>query len=363
MTVICKRVTTFSFFIFIGLALSCTTVPTREQSTTEPIPPSWMSAPEPAAPARHMVDGPISLLNNRLWRGDQPVTEAFTAIDSFDYSESRDEVVFSAKTGGGSFDIGLAAGDGSRTNWLPADAADELAVQWAPRGNKVSYVVRAKLGDVVRTLHIPTSLQYVVDFGSTATIRSLTWDAAAERFSVVYSTLDASERTESIHYNGSARRVDVQPAARIAADLVPFGPDAFALRPRDLRYDEKLPVVVWVGDRFAWSEPRAALMRDARVASIVVTRPPDADFWKGLRETAWVDAARVYVIGPIGLIGPMRPIGPIAMTFIADPSVPAGRYRRTGNVVAAMPAAIQSVAAGFIADQWKRTSPANGSSR
>ncbi|HEX6097225.1 MAG TPA: hypothetical protein VF432_12930 [Thermoanaerobaculia bacterium] len=300
-----------------------------------------------------MIDGPIRLLNHRLWRGDKPVTEAFAAIDSFDYLESRDEVVFSAKKES-SFDIGLAAGDGSKTNWLPADAADELAVQWAPRGNKVSYIVRAKLGDVVRTLHIPTSFQYVVDFGNTATIRSLTWDAAAERFTVAYSTLDASERTESIHYNGSARRTESGPQTKIAADLVPFGSEAFALRPRDVRYDEKLPAVVWVSDRFTWSDARAALMRDARVASIVVTRAPDAEFWKKVRETAWLDASKLYVVNGSA---------PDALSFVADGSVPAGRYRRAGNVVAAAPAAIQSVAAGFIADQWKRTSPANGSSR
>lgn len=312
-----------------------------------------MSAPQTAPDPKRMVDGPVRLLNNRLWRGDKPVTEAFAAIDSFDYSESRDEVVFSAKKDA-SFDVGLAAGDGSKTNWLPADAADELAVQWAPRGNKVSYIVRAKLGDVVRTLHVPTSFQYVVDFGNTARVRSLTWDAAAERFSVVYSTLDASERTESIHYNGSARRLEAGPRTTIAADLVPFGPDAFALRPRELRYDEKLPVVVWVSDGYGWSEARAALMRDARVASIVVTRPPGADFWKSVRETAWLDSSRIYIVNGSA---------PDALSFVADPGVPAGRYRRTGNVVAAAPAAIQSVAAGFIADQWKRTSPANGSSR
>jgi hypothetical protein len=346
--VICKRVTKFYTFIFSALALGC--------ASTKPIPPTWLSVPETRASpgfVQPAADGPIRLENGRLWRDGKPVTDAFAAIDSFDYSESRDEVIFSAKKDAG-FDIGLAAGDGSKTNWLPADAADELAVQWAPRGNKVSYVVRAKLGDVVRTFHIPTSFHYVVDFGNTAAIRSLTWDAAAERFAVVYSTLDASERTESLHYNGSARRVETQPATKIAADLVPFGPDAFLLRPYDLRYDEKLPAVIWVSDRFAWSDARAALMRDARVASIVVTRPPGADFWKSVRETAWLDASKLYVVNGRA---------PDAVSFVVDERVSAGRYRHTGNVVAAAPAAIQSVAAGFIADQWKRTSPANGSSR
>ncbi len=347
--VICKHVTRYSVFIFMALAIGC-------GSSTIPIPHEWRTVPQtsPAAvAARPTIDGPIRLQLNSLWRGDKVITETFRAIDSFDYSESRDEVIFSAKKGA-DFDIGLAAGDGSRTNWLPADPADELAVQWAPRGHKVSYTVRAKLGDVVRTFHIPTSFHYVVDFVSTATVHSLTWDAAAERFAVVYSTLDASERTESLHYNGSERRMEASPKTTIAADLLPFGVDAFALRPRHLRYEEKVPVVVWVADRFAWSEARAALMRDARVASIVVTRKPDADFWKSVRETAWIDASKLYVVN-----GTLQD----GISFIGEDRIPAGRYRKTGNVVAAAPAAIQSVAAGFIADQWKRTSPANGSSR
>ena len=348
MTVICNRVTSFKAFIFFGLALGCATT-----KTTDPaIPERWLSMPESAAPAKLMLDGPIRLLNGQLWRGDKPVTEKFAAIDSFDYSEARDEVIFSAKRDA-SFDIGLAAGDGSKTNWLPADAADELAVQWAPRGNKVSYIVRAKSGDVVRTLHIPTSFQYSVDFGTTATIDSLTWDAAAERYTVSYSTLDASERKESIHYNGSDRRTETNPQMTIDADLVPFGADAFALRPRELHYDEKLPVVVWVTDGFGWSDARARLMRDARVASIVTTRAPDADFWKNVSGAKWLDASKLYVVNGSA---------PGAISFIGDASIPIGRYRQTGNVVAAAPAAIQSVAAGFIADQWKRTSPANGSS-
>jgi len=52
-----------------------------------------------------------------------------------------------------------------------------------------------------------------------------------------------------------------------------------------------------------------------------------------------------------------------AISIVADPSVPERRYRRSGAVVAAAPAAIQSVAAGFIADQVNRTGPTNGSSQ
>lgn len=356
--IICNRATRNRAFIFKSLALvflaGCT--------STTAIPKAWMSVPEavPVSAVTPSTDGPIRHDNGRLYRGDKPTTDAFAAIDSFDYSESRDEVIFSAKKEA-SFDIGLAAGDGSVTNWLPADAADELAVQWAPRGNKVSYIVRTKLGDVVRTFHIPTSFQFAVDFG-TATIRSLTWDAPAERFTVVYSTLDASERSESLRYDGTERRIEAQPKETIAADLMPFAIDTFALRPRDLHYGEKLPLVVWIADRFTWGETRAALMRNARVASIVITRAPDEAFWTTVRATAWLDASRIYIVNGSAVVDDGA-AAPSAISFVADASVPAGHYLRKGNVVAAAPAAIQSVAAGFITDQLKRTSRTNGSSQ
>jgi hypothetical protein len=157
-----------------------------------------------------------------------------------------------------------------------------------------------------------------------------------------------------VHYNGSARRTETQPKTKIAADVVPFGADAIALRPFDLRYDEKLPVVVWVSDRFTWSNARAALMRDTRVASIVMTRAPGEDFWKSVRETTWLDPSTRYVING-------NAEG--AISFVADDTIPAGRYRRTGNVVAAAPAAIQSFAAGFHCRSMEEDQPANGSSR
>lgn len=335
-------------------------------ATTSGIPPAWTSLPE-ATRIRTLslgsdgrvtimapppVDSPIRVEGNRLYRGEKAITEAFAAIDSFDYSTSRDEVIFSAKKEGG-YDIGLAAGDGTQTNWIPADPADEQRVQWAPRGNKISYVVRAPLGDVVRTLHVPTSFQFSIDFGA-ARVHALAWEAAAEKYAVSYSTLDASDRVEVLHYDGSQRSVAVPPSARIPADVISFAPNAFAFRPQDLRYGEKLPVVVWVTDRFEWSDARAALMKNARTAIVVVKGKPDAKLWQSIAETAWLDASRTYVVGARN---------ETAVSIVADPALPAGRYQRTGNVVAVSPAAIQSFAAGFIADQLKRTGPTNGSSR
>jgi len=307
---------------------------------------------------------PVTVEGNRLVRDGKPLTEAFAAIESFDYEDTWDEVIFSAKRDAG-FDIGLAAGDGSKTNWAPADPADEVQVQWAPRGYKASYIVRATHGDVVRTLHIPTSLQHAIDFGQ-ATIYDVAWEPGGDQYAVAFSTLDASDRVEVLRFDGTGRRVAVPPAQKLAADVVSFAPGAYALRPFDLRYGEKLPVVVWVADRFEWSDARAALLREAR-AAVIVARNLDEVLWKTMSETAWLDVTRTWVVLNVGRASARLPgVGRAEArpTFIApDASIPLGRYRQLDRVIAVPPAAIQSFAAGFIADQLKRTSHPNGSSR
>lgn len=335
-------------------------------STTSSIPSAWMSVPEApeiraipetVLPPRPTSTGPIRVEGGRLLNAEKPVTEAFPAIDSFDYSASRAEVVFSAKRDAG-FDIGLAAADGSAVNWIPNDPADEVMVEWAPRGNKISYVVRAPLGDVVRTFHVPSSFHFVADFGA-ATIHVLEWDEPAERFAVAYNTIDASDRVEVMRYEAKERRIAVPPAETIAADVLPFAESALVLRPFDLRYREQVPVVIWLADRFAWNDAIAALMKKARVACIVTRRAPDEELMKRVRETAWLDATRVYVVGSGR---DTRPPSENAISIVGDAALPAGHYRRAGNVVSVAPAAIQSFAAGFIEDHLKRISPTNGSS-
>ncbi len=340
-------------------------------STLQTIPPEWTTVPEAARIGAVALDaagkvsrpgvpplkpGPIRVEGGRLMNGDQAITDAFVAIDSFDESNSRGEVIFSAKRDA-TFDIGLVASDGSATNWIPADPSDEVQVTWAPRGNKVSYFVRSPLGDLVRTFHVPTSYQFALDFGPAA-LHALGWDPQAERFAVAYSTVDASDRVEVMRYDGTERRMAIPPAKSLGADVLPFGARTIALRPQDPRYGEKFPVVVWVAERFEWSDARAALMQNGRVAVLVTTRPPDGELWKAIRESPWADQARVFLVGTSG--GSL-PAG--VVQIIGDPSVPAGRYRRSGTVVSVSPAAIQSFAAGFIADQRKRTSATNGSSR
>lgn len=338
---------------------------------SQPIPSEWLSVP-PAArigsvtleengkvtPAAERLppklsDGPILLNGSTLMNGDKILAENLGAIDSLDLSEVRGEVAFSSKRDGG-FDIALISTDGGAVHWMPHDPADEQSVQWAPRGHKISYVIRATGGDVVRTLHIPTAYQFAVPFPG-ATIHSLAWDPQAERYAVAYSTPDSSDRVEVLKYSGEDRRTAIAPERTLDVDLTPFAAGAIVLRPPDVRYDEQLPLVVWVADDLGWSDARAALLTKARVAVVVTMRPPDDELWRAAEGTAWLDASRAFVVGG-------RANRPGATAIIGDPSL-SGRYERRGNIVAVPPAVVQSFAAGYIAAQLERDRPTNGSSR
>src|SRR6185436_6021958 len=207
-------------------------------STSELIPPEWLSVPEAARIRAVQLDDEgrvttalqplresgVRVVGNALVRGEKKLTDAFAAIESFDVSESRGEVAFSAKRTD-NFDIGLVSTDGSPISWVPAEPVDEAGVQWAPRGNKISYIVRSKSGDFVRVVHIPTSAQVAADFPA-ARINKLGWDPAGEKFAVAYSTPDASDRVEVMHYRGGSRRTAIPPAEQLEVEVATFAPEA-----------------------------------------------------------------------------------------------------------------------------------------
>lgn len=236
----------------------------------------------------------VHVVNGQLFRGGTALTPRFAAIDSFDVSAERREIVFSAKRTA-SFDVGLVSLDGSDVHWVPEDPSDEVAVQWAPRGNKVSYIVHTPGGDIVRTVHIPTSMQTAVDFPY-ASVRSLRWDPAGERYFVVVSSPDASERTESMRYGGEERRVEIAPKVRLDVAMEPLA-GGILLRPSAMRYGEKLPLVVWIAPRglYEWSDARGALLQRDRVACAIVTKTPGEAFWSAVREVPWIDASKPLV--------------------------------------------------------------------
>lgn len=355
----------------LSRCLLLVTIVTGCASTSPTIPQAWLSVPStprigsvsyhsagklvtsPELQQPQLGDGPIRVVGTKIFNKEKELTAALPAIESLDFSESRGEVAFSA-IGERGYDIGLVSSDGSPIHWIPQDPADELSPQWAPRGNKVSYIVRSRSGDIVRTVHIPTAAQLSVAFPN-ARIHARAWDAEGQFFAVAYSTPDASDRVEVMKYGGEERRMAVPPAIQLDVEVEPFARNAVLLRPRDIRYDEKLPVIVWKSDDFAWNDARAALLRNVRAACIVTTTPND-DLWNQIGTTSWMDVSRVAVVG-------IAPRDTKALYVVPDAAVATGHYMRRANVVSVAPAAIQSFAAGFIADQWKRTSPTNGSSR
>src|SRR5581483_1229482 len=167
--------------------------------------PPVSQAPRIGDLCAHVVCAPraasdVKVVDGALVAGAKVLTPRFAAVQSFDVSLDRREVVFSAKRKD-NFDIGLVSLDGSDVHWFPSDPSDETDVQWAPRGNKVSYLVHTPVGDLVRTVHVPTSMELTVPFPY-ATVRALAWDPRAEHYAVVLSSPEASERVESMEYSG-----------------------------------------------------------------------------------------------------------------------------------------------------------------
>lgn len=316
-------------------------------------------APSSQPAQRTLPQGSINLRTNAagplIANGEKPLTEPFPAIDSFDLSESRGEVVFSARRDD-DFDVGLVAVEGSDISWVPNDPADEVAVKWAPKGSKISYIVRSRFSDVVRTLHIPTAFAFSVDFPFSQ-IHALAWDPPAERYAVAYSSPIASDAVDVLKYSGEARTPVLKPAQTLPANIEILAGDAIVLQPDGIEYNEKLPLVVWVAeDRLAWNDARAELMRTARVALVITSTRPDEALFQRAKELVWIDASRPFVVG--------RSLGPIegATVISGEPGVPRGRYGERGGVVTVAPADIESFAARFIAERLKRTTPANGDS-
>jgi hypothetical protein len=334
------------------------------------IPAEWLEgAKAPVYPAlsyadgiltyapRAAVDSPVHIVTTpngaKLANGEKDLTPEFRAIDSFDVSLERKEVAFSAKRDD-NFDVGLVSVDGSDIHWAPADPADETSVQWAPRGNKISYTICGTGGDVVRSLHIPTSSQVAAEFPNGRVI-ALAWEPRGERYSVSWESVDASQRVETMRYDGTDRQMSVAPAAHVDASLESSRGVVF-LRPEAMRYGEKLPLVVWrTSDRNRWNDARASLQRGNRIAVAVIDRDPDEAFWSEVRQHPWLDVARVFVVNATA------PEFATSIQSAAD--VAAGTYRVDGHNVAVPIDVVESFAAGYIAQQLKGSPPANGRNR
>ncbi|HEY2324176.1 MAG TPA: hypothetical protein VGJ82_15060 [Thermoanaerobaculia bacterium] len=347
----------------LALLAACgTTTP----DDTRPIPAAWLNAP--ATPQyREASFGPRASRPSALHiektsegptlevlaSGDKILTPGYLAIDSFDVAPEGDLAVFSAKRRD-NFDIGLVATAGSQVNWVPSDPRDEVAVQWAPRGNKISYIIRGVSGDVIRSVHVHTAAQVASGFPN-GRVYSYAWDARAERYAVAWSAIDASDGIEEMTYSGTERKWLKAPATRLDVSIEPAG-GAVVMRPQTLHYNERLPLVVWrTSEIYQWDDARGRLQQSSRVAVAVLDHDPDEKFWSAIQAIPWVDSARIWVVGAQG--------PPHTTSIVGGTDLPAGRYRVRDNIVVVPPDVIKSFAAGSIADQLKGTPATNGSSR
>lgn len=282
----------------------------------------------------------VAIDHGRLAVNGKTLTPEFKAIDSFDVSTERREIVFSAKRDA-SFDVGLVSLDGSDIHWVPEDPADEVDAQWAPRGHKISFIIRRPGGDLVRTVHVPTSTALTADFPY-AVVRSLAWDTAGERYSVVLTSPDASERVESLKYDGGGRQTVIAPDAKLDLDIQPVA-GGLMLRPALLRYNEKLPLVVWVSDEpRVWNDARGALMKNRRMAMMIVKDVPAE-----LPKEVWIDQSHLFVVGGPSAVG-HDPLTPVHTRITSGE-----RYRVNGKVIEVPSADVESFASGWIAQQIK----------
>lgn len=342
------------------------------------VPSTWRSVPEtarithvelgedgkPHASGRPSVmeQGTVGVRDGKLVNGSRELTPAYAAIDSYDVSRERGEVAFSAKRAD-SFDIGLVSTDGSDVHWAPEDPADETHVKWAPRGNKISYFIHTPSAALIRTLHVPTSVQLTIDFPY-ATLHDLAWEPAAERFAVAVESLDASDRIEVHRYDGTQHSTVVAPGAKLDVEIEPLTSSAALMRPSALRYNEKLPVIVWLDDapRNRWDDARGAIQGANRVGCVVSTESPDAGLWKALNAVQWADMSRVFVVDVRANAGAYE-LPAAAVRLVASTAQAGPVWRRTGNTIEVGGGVVKSFAAGFIADQLKGSTPPNGSHR
>jgi hypothetical protein len=355
-----------------GVLAGCVSTP--RPALPKAVPTEWMAYPRVQAipavafdadgravtrlPLRNpLSDGEVNVVDGKISRGSEALTPPYAAVDSLDVSEDRREIVFSAKREN-SFDIGLVSLDGSHVNWVPEENLDEIAVQWAPRGNKVSYVVRARSGDLVRTVHIPTSFQLSVDV-PWGRVTDLAWDAPAERYAIIVDSIDASPHVQVMKYDGTARTTAIEPQKRLDISIEPFGA-ALMLRPSSLKYGQRLPLVVWLtdADRNRWNDARAHLLTTTRSAILIASTPPDAGLQQAIAETKWVDTSHVFIVDAREKGSPFD-AAPGQVVIRANSSIPAGRWLRSGSVVETA-GSVESFAAGFIAEQLKGISSTNG---
>ncbi len=231
--------------------------------------------------------------------GENDVTPVFPSIESMDVAPRGDEIVFSARRENG-FDVAIASPDGKTVNWVAPDRADEVGVTWAPRGNKVSFLMRGADSTLVRSVHVPTAFQLTFDTPAMR-VRAIAWEPRAERFAMGLDGPAASPHIDWIEYAGTNRESLVAPrhVLKREPEGVAFGSgSALLLPPATIRYGERQPLFVRLTDEpLSWSSELLDL--ESLGGAILLVR---ATSWGAAplaalqNELKWVDPDAIVVI-------------------------------------------------------------------
>lgn len=232
--------------------------------------------------------------------GTITVSPLVPRIDSFDVSPHGDELVFSAERDG-NFDVAIASTDGKKVNWIPSDPADEVGVTWAPRGNKVSYLIRRPDSTLVRSVHVPTSFQLTFET-PLEMVRALAWEPRAERMAMILDGPVSSSHVDLVDYSGANRTVLLGPVTKLGRepDGVSFSEKgAILLPPRIVRYGDALPLFVTLtNEPLGWADEVRDL--DSIDGGVLRLHPADwsdqAAFAQLVAKLPWAAPDQVIVI-------------------------------------------------------------------
>lgn len=297
--------------------------------------------------------------------------EPIRRIESFDVSPDGKEIVFSGDRTG-NLDVGLVSTSGSDVRWVGPDPAEERSVSWAPRGNKVTWIVETATGALIRTVHIPTAYQLVIDLPF-ASAESLSWEPRAERFAYVRTSLADGTSVETARYGGDERRTLVPPSGGFGGEpdvLVNAGVAAVAFAPRGLRYGERRPTVVWVVGRTEAEEASRYAISGGAGHVVVTAGEPGPTFWDALAALSWIDPARVFVVDTTGraLLAPGRGVTRVGIAVAATAPPPGavsesvwGERDKQVLLAPADAARVIPFAAAYVMEKISRSARANGS--
>jgi hypothetical protein len=224
-----------------------------------------------------------------------------TIIDSFAI-DSRDKQVAVVAVNGSQFDVGMIDVETGEIKWVAPDQAAERGVTWAPKGNKITYIIQRADGDTLRSVHVPSGFQVTTNY-DLARVRKIAWEPGAEKIAVIWSSPTRSDQIDLLKYDGSGRRT-VVPAEKSLEGYEPDvasidGSSVVTLRRNNLHYGMRLPVVVVVAEEpIAWNDTATAIAQQIAEVAVVLAprRVVGSRLFEQLKATEWMDAARVIVV-------------------------------------------------------------------